>query len=225
MPNAEAFSLLIVGLLGGVHCVGMCGGIVAALSSHSVKPVVGRGMQHLAYNMGRMLTYGIAGGIIGGIGQAGVFFAGRRLAPFHYLFANLMLIALGFYMMGITRFLAPVERAGGMLWRKIQPLSGRLLPARTAGQAFTVGMIWGWLPCGLVYSALATALTTGSVQGGAYVMLAFGLGTLPNLLLAGMMAVRLRAITGLPVVRYIGGMAVMLFGIYGGLNALRKIIA
>jgi hypothetical protein len=225
MPNAEAFSLLIVGLLGGVHCVGMCGGIVAALSSQSVKPVVGRGMQHLAYNVGRILTYGIAGGIVGGIGQAGVFFAGRHLAPFHYLFANLMLIALGLYMVGVTRFLAPIERAGGVLWRKIQPLSRRLLPARTIGQSFLVGVIWGWLPCGLVYSALATALTTGSVTGGAYVMLAFGLGTLPNLLLAGLMAVRLREFTRLWAVRSIGGIAVMLFGIYGGLNALRKIIA
>lgn len=223
MPDAAAFSLFIVGLLGGVHCVGMCGGIVSALSFQTEKPLAGQSLQHLAYNAGRILTYGIAGGIVGGIGQAGVFFAGRQLAPFHYLFANLMLIALGLYLMGITRFLAPVERAGGVLWRKIQPLSKRLLPARTIGQAFTVGIVWGWLPCGLVYSALATAMTAGSVLGGGYVMLAFGLGTLPNLLLAGLMSVRLRAITSLPAVRYIGGMTVLLFGVYGGWMALQKI--
>jgi len=226
MPDADgtAFSLFFVGLLGGVHCVGMCGGIASALSFQSGQPLAGQGGQHLAYNAGRILTYGIAGGIVGGIGQAGVFFAGRQLAPFHYLLANLMLIALGLYIMGITRFLAPLERAGGMLWRKVQPLSRHLLPARTLGQAFTVGILWGWLPCGLVYSALATALTTGSIQGGAYVMLAFGLGTLPNLLLAGLMAVRLRAMSGRPSVRYVAGTALILFGVYGGWKALQKIL-
>jgi uncharacterized protein len=223
MPDAAAFSLFIVGLLGGVHCVGMCGGIVSALSFQKEQPLAGQPLQHLAYNAGRILTYGIAGGIVGGVGQAGVFFAGRQFAPFHYLFANLMLIALGLYLMGITRFLAPLERAGGVLWRKIQPLSKRLLPARTIGQAFTVGVVWGWLPCGLVYSALATAMTTGSILGGGYVMLAFGLGTLPNLLLAGLMSARLRAIARLPAVRYVGGMAVLLFGVYGGWMALQKI--
>ena len=224
MPDTLALSLFIVGLLGGVHCIGMCGGIVSALSFQVMKPMLVQGAQHLAYNAGRILSYGIAGGIVGGIGQASVFFAGRHLAPYHYLFANLMLIALGFYMMGITRFLTPIERAGGSLWRKIQPFSKRLLPVRTPGQAFAVGVIWGWLPCGLVYSALATALTAGSIKGGAYVMLAFGLGTLPNLLLAGMMAARLRAITALPMVRYIGGSAILLFGVYGGLKAIQKIL-
>jgi hypothetical protein len=225
VPDSVFISLFIVGLLGGVHCVGMCGGIVSALSFQAGQPMRGQLLQHLAYNAGRILTYGIAGGIVGGIGQAGVFFAGRQLAPFHYLFANLMLIALGLYMMGITRFLAPFERAGGVLWQKIQPLSRRLLPARTPGQAFAVGIVWGWLPCGLVYSALATALTIGSVTGGMYAMLAFGLGTLPNLLLAGLMAARLRGFVNRPAVKYIGGMTVLLFGAYGCWFALRKILS
>lgn len=225
MPDSVFISLFIVGLLGGVHCVGMCGGIVSALSFQAGQPMRGQLLQHLAYNAGRILTYGIAGGIGGGIGQAGVFFAGRQLAPFHYLFANLMLIALGLYMMGITRFLAPFERAGGVLWQKIQPLSRRLLPARTPGQAFAVGIVWGWLPCGLVYSALATALTIGSVTGGMYAMLAFGLGTLPNLLLAGLMATRLRGFVNKSVVKYLGGMTVLLFGAYGCWFAFRKILS
>jgi sulfite exporter TauE/SafE len=225
MVHHAAFSLFIVGLLGGVHCVGMCGGIVGALSVHDEKPLIGRTAQHLSYNAGRIVTYAAAGAIAGGIGHASIFLAGRQLAPFHYLFANLMLIALGLYMMGIPGIIGPIERAGGRLWKKIQPLSRRLLPARTVGQSFTVGMIWGWLPCGLVYSALATALAAGSVGGGAYLMLAFGLGTLPNLLLAGLTAVRLRAITRHPAVRYIGGIAVVLFGIYGGFRALQKITA
>jgi sulfite exporter TauE/SafE len=225
MTASVAVSLFLIGLLGGVHCIGMCGGIVSALSFQAGRPMHGQALRHLAYNAGRILTYAMAGGIVGGIGQAGVFLAGRKLAPFHYLLANLMLIALGLYMMGITRFLTPIERGGRVLWRRIQPLSRHLLPARTVGQAFTVGIVWGWLPCGLVYSALATALTTGSIQGGAYGMLAFGLGTLPNLMLAGLMAARLRAFTSLAWVRYVGGTAVLLFGIYGGWFAMRKILA
>lgn len=225
MPDVTALSLFIVGLLGGVHCVGMCGGIVGALSFHDGKPLIGRGVQHFSYNAGRIATYAVAGGIVGGIGQAGIFFAGRQLAPFHYLFANLMLIALGLYLVGITRFIVPIEQAGSHLWKKLQPLSKRFLPARTIGQSFTVGAIWGWLPCGLVYSALATALSAGSITGGAYLMLAFGLGTLPNLLLAGFMATRLRAFTQQPVVRYAGGIAVLMFGLYGGFRALQKIVA
>jgi sulfite exporter TauE/SafE len=224
MTDSVVVSLFLIGLLGGVHCVGMCGGIVSALSFQSGQPMQGQALRHLAYNAGRILTYAIAGGIVGGIGQAGVFLAGRKLAPFHYLLANLMLIALGLYMMGITRFLAPFERAGGVLWQKIQPISRRLLPARTTGQAFTVGVVWGWLPCGLVYSALATALSTGSIQGGMYGMLAFGLGTLPNLMLAGLMAVRLRAFTRQAWIRYGGGTAILLFGLYGGWIAMRKIL-
>jgi len=225
MPDATALSLFIIGLLGGVHCVGMCGGIVGALSFHDDKPLIGRGVQHLSYNAGRIATYAVAGGIVGGIGQAGIFLAGRQLAPFHYLFANLMLIALGLYLMGITQFIAPIEHAGSHLWKKLQPLSRRFLPARTIAQSFTVGVIWGWLPCGLVYSALATALSAGSIPGGAYLMLAFGLGTLPNLLLAGFMATKLRAFTQRPVVRYVGGFAVLMFGVYGGFRALQKIVA
>jgi len=224
MLDSVTVSLFLVGLLGGVHCVGMCGGIVGALTAQAGGPLTGRIGQHLAYNAGRITSYAVAGAIVGGIGKAGIFFAGRQLAPFHYLLANLMLVALGLYLIGIPGLITPIERAGSRLWARIQPLSRHLLPARTVGQAFAVGAVWGWLPCGLVYSALATALAAGSVPGGAYLMLAFGMGTLPNLLLAGLMATRLRAVTHHPATRYIGGIAVLLFGIYGSLRALGKIV-
>lgn len=224
MQAQAALSLFLVGLLGGVHCVGMCGGIVGALSIHDPTSRGGRFAQHLAYNAGRIGSYVAAGAVVGAIGQASLFLAGRPLAPFHYLLANLMLMALGFYMLGVTRFLTPLERAGSRLWKSLHPLSRHLFPPRTAPQSFVVGLIWGWLPCGLVYSALATALSVGSVSGGAYAMLAFGIGTLPNMLLAGMMATRLRSFIQKPVVRYAAGSAVLLFGLYGGLRALQKII-
>lgn len=224
MFETAAVSLFIVGLLGGVHCLGMCGGIVGALSAHQATPYGGQFVQQLAYNAGRILSYAAAGGIVGALGQAGFFVVGRQLAPFHYLLANVMLVALGLYLLGIPGIIAPLERAGAILWERLQPLLRGLLPARTLGQSFAVGMLWGWLPCGLVYSALITALGAGSVTAGAGLMAAFGLGTLPSMLLTGVMAVRLRRLARRPAVRHFGGGTVLLLGVYGGLQALGKII-
>jgi hypothetical protein len=225
MLDTAAVSLFVIGFLGGIHCVGMCGGIVGALDSQYAQSPIRRSIQHLAYNTGRILSYCIMGGIVGAVGQVSFFVAGRKLAPFHYLLANLILVGLGFYLMGIPRFIAPFERVGIALWSKVKPLAGRLLPARTLGQLFSVGVVWGWLPCGLVYSALATALTAASVTGGAYLMLAFGLGTLPNLLLAGMMAGNLNNLTRRPFVRFAGGSAIIVLACYGIFKSVGKIIA
>ena len=215
-------ALFLVGLLGGTHCVGMCGGIVGALSVGGPA----RFPLHLAYNLGRILSYTLAGALVGALGSASLALAGQltqRIAL--YLAANLMLIALGFYLMGVTRALAFTERAGQNLWKHIQPLTRRFLPARSVGQALPLGMLWGWLPCGLVYSALATALAAGSASQGALLMLAFGLGTLPNLLLAGLLLVRLRHLVQLAAVRLAAGLLVTAFGIWGLLGVWRLLQA
>jgi sulfite exporter TauE/SafE len=138
-----------------------------------------------------------------------------------YFIANLMLVALGLYLLGLTRALAFTERAGQKLWRHLQPLTRRFLPARTVAQAFPLGLLWGWLPCGLVYSALASALTAGSASRGGLMMLAFGLGTLPNLLLAGMVLARLNEFVRRPVVRTVSGLLVLGFGLYGFVGLMR----
>lgn len=193
MPDSGFLALFLVGLLGGTHCVGMCGGIVGALSMGGAP----RLSLHLAYNAGRITSYAVAGGLVGALGGASLALAGQlplRIAL--YLLANLMLIALGLYLMGLTRALAFSERLGQNLWRRIQPSTRRFLPAHSITQAFPLGLLWGWLPCGLVYSALATALTAGSASKGALLMLAFGLGTLPNLLLAGLRGVGGAALDG-----------------------------
>ncbi len=211
-------SLFLVGLLGGVHCVGMCGGIVGALSLGGPS----RWPLHLAYNGGRIVSYALAGALAGGLGSAGLALEGQwpvRLAL--YVFANLMLVALGLYLAGATGLLAPVERLGGVLWRRLQPLTRRFLPARNIGQAFPLGLLWGWLPCGLVYSALVTALGTGSSGEGALAMLAFGLGTLPNLLLAGLLLARLREWTRHRAVRMVAGALVAAFGVFGLIAVLK----
>ncbi|MEK7736625.1 MAG: sulfite exporter TauE/SafE family protein, partial [Pseudomonadota bacterium] len=132
---------------------------------------------------------------------------------------NLMLVALGLYLTGLTQVLAFSERAGQRLWMRIQPLTRRLLPARSIAQAFPLGMLWGFLPCGMVYSVLTAAMMAGSAARGAGLMLAFGLGTLPNLLLAGLLLGRLRAVTRAKSVRLVSGLLVLGFGVFGLINA------
>lgn len=218
MPDSSTISLFLVGLLGGTHCVGMCGGIVSALSMGGES----RFSLHLAYNGGRIVSYVLAGALAGALGGLSLALADQlpmRIAL--YVLANTMLVALGLYLIGLTRALVFTERFGQHLWRHLQPLSRRFLPARSVAQAFPLGLLWGWLPCGLVYSALATALTSGSAAGGAGLMLAFGLGTLPNLLLAGLLAARLREYAAKPLVRLVAGLTVLGFGVWGLIGAFR----
>ncbi len=218
MPDSAFLALFLVGLLGGTHCVGMCGGIVGALSMGAPA----RWSMHLAYNTGRIASYAAAGALAGALGAVSLTLEGQ--APVRlvlYLLANLMLVALGLYLLGVTRVLAFTERAGQHLWRYIQPLTRRFLPAQTVQQALPLGILWGWLPCGLVYSALTTALSAGSPGRGALLMLAFGIGTLPNLLLAGMLLARLNEFVRRPLVRNASGLLVLGFGIYGLLGVMR----
>ena len=218
MPESGYFALFLVGLLGGTHCIGMCGGIVGALSLGGPA----RWSLHLAYNAGRILSYTAAGALAGALGAAGIGLGGD--APVRiilYLVANLMLVALGLYLLGVTRALAFTERLGQRLWLHIQPLTRRFLPARTVAQAFPLGVLWGWLPCGLVYSALATALGSGSVAGGALAMLAFGAGTLPNLLAAGILLAKMNEFVRRAPVRIASGLLVLGFGLYGLTGVMR----
>lgn len=209
-------ALFIIGLLGGTHCVSMCGGIVGALSVQMPGQTRRQWPLHLAYNLGRIGTYVVMGAALGAVGTAGLLF--NDVLPVQmtlYVLANLMLIALGLYLTGFTPVLAPIERAGHVVWRRIQPMTKRFIPARSIGQALPLGLMWGFLPCGLVYSVLTTALLTGSATRGAGMMLAFGLGTLPNLMLAGLLFKRFRDLTRNTRVRFAAGMLVLGFGLFG----------
>ena len=123
------------------------------------------------------------------------------------------MILLGLYLAGWWSGLARVERAGGLLWKRIEPLGRRLLPVRSPWQALLLGMVWGWLPCGLVYSVLIWSLSAGGMLQGALLMGAFGLGTLPNLLLMGAAAGWLAGTLRQPLVRRIAGTLVILLGL------------
>ena len=213
--EAQFAAAFLIGLLGGVHCVGMCGGIVGALTAQAPHRRHVWDL-HLSYSAGRIASYAAAGAVMGTIGGAGLLF--DHVLPVQmllYVLANLVLVSLGMYLAGLGNQLARVEVLGAWLWRRVQPYGANVLPADTAGKAFLLGALWGWLPCGLVYSLLASALLSGGAGSGAAVMLAFGLGTLPNLLLAGIVFNRLRDLTSDRRVRLAAGVLVAGFGFAG----------
>jgi sulfite exporter TauE/SafE len=202
-----------VGVLGGVHCLGMCGGIVGAISlSHagSESPAWPR---LLAYNLGRMSSYVVAGALAGLLGAAllGAMPQGQRLLE---LLAAVFLILLGLYLSGWWPVLARLDQDAGRVWKRIEPLGRRFIPVRHAGQAFVVGGIWGWLPCGLVYSVIVWALSAGSAADGALLMGAFALGTLPNLMLMGLFAARLARFVRNELVRQGAGGLLIAYGLW-----------
>ncbi len=210
----------MAGLLGGVHCVGMCGGIVAAFSfrADGSRPPF---RLHLAYNLGRVTSYVIFGALAGALG------ASLKLADFVpmqtalFVLAQAVMILLGLYLAGFNQWVLVFERAGGVLWRKVKPLFQKLLPVNTVPQGVLAGMAWGWLPCGLVYSVLVSALAAGSATSGAALMLAFGLGTLPNLLGMAVFARQIQPFMQNIWVRRAAGLTVAGFGVWGLLTLLR----
>ncbi|MFY9328892.1 MAG: sulfite exporter TauE/SafE family protein [Georgfuchsia sp.] len=219
VSNSGFLAVFLIGLLSGTHCVGMCGGIVSALSIQlpQQKPALAL---HLAYNIGRLTSYILAGAIMGALGSMSLLL--NHALPVQivfYIAANLMLLVMGLYLLGVTRAAAIVEKAGKRLWQRIQPYSKRFLPVHSVRQAFPLGMLWGWLPCGLVYGVLSMALLSGSAWRGALTLLAFGLGTLPNLLLAGMLLARFRRQIQAKPVRIVSGLLVFGFGVLGLVNA------
>lgn len=208
----------LAGLLGGVHCVGMCGGIIAAMSWQGGTAMSTQQSMYfqLAYSTGRIASYTAAGALAGLAGSA-AFLADEILPVQHllYVLTQCVLILMGLYVAGISQGILWLERAGGGLWRRLQPLLARVMPVRHAGQALLAGALWGWLPCGLVYGILVAALAAGSAGSGALLLLAFGLGTLPNLLLMGWAADSLRTLTRNVWVRRGAGGILAGVGIWG----------
>jgi hypothetical protein len=218
LSHSEYLAAFLVGLLGGVHCLGMCGGIVSALTFSL--PAVQRNKMGsllpmlLAYNTGRIGGYMMAGALVGGLGAAALSLSSvDSLRHFLQIFAALFMVALGLYLAGIWQGVAKVENAGRILWRRIEPLGRRFMPVNSPSKALPLGFIWGWLPCGLVYSVLIWTLSAGSGAKGALLMLAFGLGTLPNLLLMGAAAAKLAKFTRNQTVKRAAGLLVVALGL------------
>jgi sulfite exporter TauE/SafE len=205
-------SALILGLLGGGHCLGMCGGLMGALTL--AIPAEQRGQRFqllLSYNLGRILSYALAGLLLG---MAGWALASSPAAMLLRVVAALLLIAMGLYLAGWWSGLTRIEALGRGLWRFVQPLTRRFMPVTNLPRALLLGGLWGWLPCGLVYSTLLWAASQGDALDSAALMLAFGLGTLPVLLATGMAAERMTALLRKQGVRMAGGLLVILFGLW-----------
>jgi sulfite exporter TauE/SafE len=209
-------ALFLMGLVGsGGHCVFMCSPIVAALSLNSASR---RWLLVVGYNLGRIITYTLMGALFGALGywlaqRVGTIFQVQQILTG---LAVVFMLLIAIHISGLYTALAPLERLGGRLWQKIQPLAQRLLPIKHFPGALLLGGLWGFIPCGMVYAALAASLAGGGALEGGALMLAFGLGTLPMLVVIGVAAsglnrwmqnVRLKRLAGI----IIAALAVWMF--------------
>ncbi len=216
MGEITLAAAFMIGLLGSTHCIGMCGGIVGALTmglSETTRQSWLKLLPYLlTYNIGRLFSYSLAGLLVGLLsGSVSGFFQIGKF-PVGGIVGGLFMVALGIYIAGWLQTMAPLERLGGHFWRLIEPVGRRFMPVKSPVQALGLGVFWGWLPCGLVYSTLALAATSGDAVQSALLMLAFGAGTLPVLLAMGGFAEKLQRFTRHKWIRYIAGVLLIAFG-------------
>ena len=207
-------TLFLLGFFGGGHCVGMCGGLSSAFALQ-LPPGLNRTGLIVLLNLGRISSYVFIGLLVGAIGQIGTSLDQTRwLQNGLYLSANLLLLFLGLYLAGISSLATRIESIGRPVWKRLNPLLNRLLPIQSVPACFGVGMLWGWLPCGLVYSASLYALGSGNALEGGLYMLAFALGTLPNLLAMGLFAAQLNNVLQRKTVRLAAGLLVAAWALW-----------
>ena len=212
------FSAFFLGMLGSLHCVGMCGGIIGLLSLN--QPNLSPFQQikrHVLYNIGRIISYTFLGLLV-----AALWGSFQNLSPMVTLvtrvLAGIVVVLSGCYVAGWTNAIKQLEHLGKIIWKPLQPLSKSVLPIRFSYQCLFLGLIWGWLPCGLVYSALAFAALSDTAAQGALKMLFFGLGTLPAVLGTGLMAQKIYTVLQIPQVRQAFGSLIVFLGIWISLS-------
>jgi len=197
MPFDPAFTTsylvaFMMGLVSSLHCIGMCGSIIGTLTL-SLSPEI-RNKKNLLlpfvfnYNFGRITSYTIAGALAGVIQSI----ASMQMGELHghrllQILSAIIMASAGLYIAGWFPRFAYIEKVGTHFWKAIEPFGRKLIPVKNRTQAYLFGMVWGWLPCGLVYAALALAATAGDVEKSALTMLSFGLGTLPAVMGVGIM--------------------------------------
>lgn len=212
-PTPDIATAFMLGLLGGTHCIGMCGGISAALA-FALAPATSAPRRYLllgGYNAGRIAGYALLGAAFAG--AAGGLAGNAGMGALRVL-AGLLLVGMGGALGGWFNALAPLERAGHRLWSRVQGRAAGLLPVDRLPKALLAGLCWGWLPCGLVYSTLAWASASGSATRGALLMAAFGAGTLPAVLASGVFGNALRRQLQRRGLRRLAGATVIAFGVW-----------
>lgn len=216
---AAAFAL---GLFGSVHCVAMCGGLASVLAG-GIRPDLkkthgGPRWSILAgFHVGRIATYAAVGALVGGLTLFAVESASLRFAQAALrALSGVLLVGVGLYLAGMFPGFAVIERAGAPLWKRLSPFASRLLPVRSGRSAVALGALWGFVPCGMVYTALALGATTGSPLRSAWVLVAFGAGTTPALLSLGAVAqriARMLRVTTATALRRFAGVVVASLGV------------
>ena len=187
----QVAAAFVTGLLGSAHCVGMCGGISGLFAVNAAVASLRTQLpRSVAYNCGRVLTYAILGVIVALLGKTMVDAIPRLAAPVR-LVSGALIILIGLQVAFNWRILTPLENLGAKLWQKIAPTAKGLLPVESGAQALALGLVWGFLPCGLVYSVLLLAASTADPVAGSLVMLGFGLGTMPAMIATGLSASKL----------------------------------
>lgn len=212
----------LIGLFSTLHCFGMCGGLVGAMTM-SLEPGIRKqpsqlGLYTLAYNSGRLSSYVLAGFLVGFFGQAlRDFLMPENGIAVLRLIASLLVIAMGFYIAGwfprYSQKFSRIEKIGAPLWNKLQPIGQHLLPVKNIPQAFLFGAVWGWLPCGLVYYVLLISPASDGALNSALFMLAFGLGTLTPMMSAGFLTGRLAPLRQSQKIRHISGALLIIMGL------------
>lgn len=180
-------SAFLLGLAGAGHCLGMCGGIAAALNLGGPRSVT----VTVAYHGGRVASYALLGALVGW--AAGSIDLYAWTVGLRYL-AGFLLIAMGLSIGNWWQGVRVLERAGAVLWTPVQRLSARWLPIRHWGQSLALGLCWGLMPCGLIYSSLAWAATSQNAATAAVLMGLFGIGTLPAMMVTSFGAQQVQAL-------------------------------
>ncbi len=218
MEHTISLSLaFLLGLGSSLHCIGMCGGIVSALSytPSPARDITSSSRVYLvgAYNIGRVTSYVIAGVIAGGLSSLLFVSANGRAYLLLQSIASIFLLALGFHIAGLLPQLKFIETLGSRFWKLLKPLAGQLIPADSVVKGVAAGMIWGWLPCGLVYSVLAWTLSAADPLMGGLYMLAFGAGTLPSMIFTGLFSNSIFAMARRNRIRKTAGLLIVLMGL------------
>jgi sulfite exporter TauE/SafE len=177
LDPAVLTTAFLAGLLGSGHCFGMCGGIAAGLGAMSQGRAV---VPALQFNLARLTSYAILGLLAATVlsGVSGLVPIGRWLR----VLTAVMILLIGLKFLFNFRGIEFIERGGAGLWKKILPFAMKAGSRQDAVGRLLLGVCWGFIPCGLVYSVLMTAASTANPLGGALTMLAFGIGTLPSML-------------------------------------------
>lgn len=221
MSLLQLFSFILIGLLSGAHCAGRCSGMTGAINA-SLRPHANRRPLWLAMTAGRLLSYMLAGSMAGLLGHLLLHpaLAPQAMRLLLILLSGLMLVLMGISIAGRPAVIAWTERLGRPLWQVLQPAWRRSLPPVTRWRALHAGMLWGWLPCGLVYSVLISAIASAHPQTGALTMLAFGLGTVPNLLTIAWISGKWRHHFQNPRIRLGSGLLIILAGLQQSIRQL-----